>query len=112
MSGAGRRKVPGRFVRLRGRVQLADRIPTDLPLDPIFLAGPSVLLGVVNEDWEQYKLVFIWLSVWDLILSFQGWAISSFRMLKHNDRLSLSYLSHIAFCSVALNVWDVLGRVG
>ena len=70
------------------------------------------------EGWEQYKLGFIWLSVWDLILSFQGWAkmrfraISSFRMLKHNDRLSLRCPSHITHCSVALNFWDVLGRVG
>lgn len=49
MSGAGKRKVPGRFVRLRGSVQLADRIPTDFLLDPVFLAGPSVfLLDVVN----------------------------------------------------------------
>lgn len=29
-------------------MQLADRIPTDFLLDPVFLAGPSVLLGVVN----------------------------------------------------------------
>lgn len=40
--------MPGRFVRLRGSVQLADRIPTNLLLDPGFLAGPSVFLGVVN----------------------------------------------------------------
>lgn len=48
MSGVGKRKVPWRFVRLRGSVQLADRIPTDFLLDPVFLAGPSVLLDVVN----------------------------------------------------------------
>lgn len=29
-------------------MQPADRIPTDLLLYPVFLAGPSVLLGVVN----------------------------------------------------------------
>lgn len=48
MSGAGKRKMPGRFVRLRGSVQLADRIPTDFLLDPVFLTGLSVLLDVVN----------------------------------------------------------------